>query len=779
MKGKFLLLALLFLAACAKDPVIVYEPTHHWVDKTVAVVYPMRDQIHKTRMERTADWFLTNFQQAQLFGKNGVRLHLEWYDEFTADANALSEKLAADTSVVAIIGPFTSGPLEAFAEACHHTEKPLVAPTVTSEEIIRRFAVSTRTGRKEEFPFLWSLTETDVALLEIALATYATRIQHMFDGSNKASCSVLAPSNAYGKTFSDWAPFEAENMDVDILENAQYSGDDDFLRNMERMLDKGEYLNVEFETECILSVVENFPLVVNTARFRRNYYVMKAMGITEDQLPQVDYYGNDDYYNSFTVMADAIRPAWFCFGAFSQEDLDALDPAVRRDLHCTQGFTPYADPTTGFELSYEYRFGVKPTFEEVKFYDALMLVAFACYTLQDAPSGNRRFNEAIYDLTFPNGSESMGASVWSATAMELFLSSLGSGAPVKFRGAGGNISFDPETCTPATGTTYIHWRILDGKLRILNYFTSGGSNRTSSATVAWNYVYDEVAELRRLREQAQDVDDEKWVYAPLEDQYAVLVHGSIGFSNYRHLADVLSVYQHLRQSGFDDDHIILIADRSPADSKSNPEPGVVRTSLEGPDLLRNVHIDYDASQLTPEDIAAILMGQRSERLPVVLPQGAGNNVFLYWSGHGHCEEMDGADEFVWRDQPVAAGFTGTLLEETVRQMQMRKLFIVAEPCYAEAVVKAIEGIPGVLAMTGAKAQEQSWADNWNKEGNFWMCDRFTSNFVNALTSQPDITYKDLFLYCAQHTLGSHARLVNAAHFGNLYHSGPAEFINRI
>ena len=112
-------------------------------------------------------------------------------------------------------------------------------------------------------------------------------------------------------------------------------------------------------------------------------------------------------------------------------------------------------------------------------------------------------------------------------------------------------------------------------------------------------------------------------------------------------------------------------------------------------------------------------------------------------------------------------------------MQMRKLFIVAEPCYAEAVVKAIEGIPGVLAMTGAKAQEQSWADNWNKEGNFWMCDRFTSNFVNALTSQPDITYKDLFLYCAQHTLGSHARLVNAAHFGNLYHSGPAEFINRI
>ena len=47
-----------------------------------------------------------------------------------------------------------------------------------------------------------------------------------------------------------------------------------------------------------------------------------------------------------------------------------------------------------------------------------------------------------------------------------------------------------------------------------------------------------------------------------------------------------------------------------------------------------------------------------------------------------------------------------------------------------------------------------------------------------ITETPDITYRDLYLYCAQHTLGSHARVVNAAHFGNLYHTGPAEFIKK-
>jgi glycosylphosphatidylinositol transamidase (GPIT) subunit GPI8 len=120
------------------------------------------------------------------------------------------------------------------------------------------------------------------------------------------------------------------------------------------------------------------------------------------------------------------------------------------------------------------------------------------------------------------------------------------------------------------------------------------------------------------------------------------------------------------------------------------------------------------------------------------------------------------------------------MKQTVSRMQQqsayRKLLIVAEPCYAERVVKDLEGIPGVLALTGASAQEQSWADNWNRQGSFWMCDRFSSNFVEAVANNPAQTYRDLFLYCAQHTLGSHARIVNAAHFGNLYHTSPKEFV---
>ncbi|MBQ4386574.1 MAG: hypothetical protein II822_03075 [Prevotella sp.] len=40
------------------------------------------------------------------------------------------------------------------------------------------------------------------------------------------------------------------------------------------------------------------------------------------------------------------------------------------------------------------------------------------------------------------------------------------------------------------------------------------------------------------------------------------------------------------------------------------------------------------------------------------------------------------------------------------------------------------------------------------------------------------TYRHLYLYCAQHTLGSHVHIVNSANFGNLYFTGPREFFVR-
>ena len=780
----FILHCSLFTSCKTEDDKIVVQTEHRWVDKKVAVVYPNRNAMTKAQLERTAQWFLDNYQEAQLSTGVCVRLKLEWYDELTANLDALSTQLANDPDVAAIVGPFNSTSLEVFAEACQQTEKPLIAPTATSEEIIRRYAVPTQSGTRTVRPFLWSLTESDVAFAEVVMTAYASMIQNLY--FLISSAVVLSPDNVYGKTFFDWAPFQAENLGIKLSGNQQYASTDELVRQVKAVLNDNPQVweGLLEPTIQMFCVMENLEQLYKVAEMRRQWY-LDFSPKDEYGIPQGTPF-DDPAYDEFAGEIAAFRRTWIALSDFSQEEINALTDRQRAILQEYEGFSPYADPTTGFEMSYERKFGTKPTFEECKFYDGLLLAGLACHKLAASDNSqssivNSQFNQAIYDLTFPNADASLSATVWDASPMALYLQSLDNGQVPQFRGASGNIAFDAESCAAAAGTTYVHWRIFDGKINFLRYFSSNGSHRTSEATAAWKYLYDENVEQQRFAEQAQD-QEAAIDYAPLTGQYALLVHASTEFKNYRHLSDVLSVYQQLKRNGFDDDHIILIADRSVADDLKNPEPGTVRATIDGPDLMAGAQIDYDASQLSAVEVLRILMGQRSDKLPVVIPPDAGHNVLLYWSGHGRSLNHGGANEFQWREKPHHQGVTAQLLREAVTTMQrnhgFRKLLIVAEPCYGECVVSDLDGIPGVLAMTGANAQEQSWADNWNPSGSFWMSDRFTQNFVTALTENPAITYRDLYLYCAQHTLGSHARVVNAAHFGNLYHTGPAEFVRK-
>lgn len=368
--------------------------------------------------------------------------------------------------------------------------------------------------------------------------------------------------------------------------------------------------------------------------------------------------------------------------------------------------------------------------------------------------------------------------------MELYLSALEQGRLMDFIGASGEIRFDSETYTSALHTTYVHWQIQDGKIQHRNYLSSDGSRRTGQTMAAWNWLVQNAEETFAMSAENRDAAIQ---YPALTEQYAVLVQGSNGWNNYRHQADVLNVYQLLKKNGYDDDHIILIIDKALAQDSKNPEPGLIRASDDGPDLLNGsttpAIIDYDNATLTPSDIRDILLGVQTATTPIVLPKDAGQNILLFWSGHGHNRSSNGADELVWRDADTGQGMTAALLRQTVSQMQQqgsfRKLLVVTEPCFSEAVITPLVGIPGVLAMSSAGSYEQSFADNWSTQLGVWRCDRFSRNLVEHLTASPSTTYRDLYLYCAQHTLGSHVHIVNSSHFGNLYTTGPQEFFEKV
>jgi len=774
--------AVLLVLSCAKqEQEVIVTPRRHWVTHTVAVVAPIGDAATKTRLERTAAWFLENFKEAQRLDTLAVDLKLEWYDELREDPAALGEKLAAREDIDAVIGPFGNDALAAFAPACYRSEKPLIAPTTTSEEIVRRYAVASATGQRKSYPFLWALTESDVKLVETLMSGHAALMKLLYSSLRPAGI-LVAPDDSYGLTFNYWGPFCAQNYNLDLVYNGLFSSQEDMAVQLGAGIAANADRAFSMATMCVVETADQFCAAVKAHRKYALEQTLPGLVGDDPYAPELD-----EWWQFFTVY---FRP-YFIWPNISEESIQALGEEGRRMLQGHQGYCPYADPSTGFELGYEARFSAKPTFAECKFYDALLLSSFAIsyaehQGLKPAEERNRQINQSIIDITAPaaDGSVLSGAA-WNPTVMQAYLKAMEDGRLYHFIGASADIRFDRENYTATTHTTYLRWQILGGQIVHSAYFGEDGSH-SASHDAAWKYLYSQEQALNDFN--GFTAGTYAIEYPALTDQYAVLVQGSAGFSNYRHQADVLSMYQLLRSGGFDDDHIILVLDKGLAEDAQNPEKGVIRASEDGKDLLGGTDglpkavVDYDAAALTPQDIAQILLGNGSDRLKTVLPKDKGQNVLLYWSGHGRSQSSGGVNEFSWRKAQAGEGFTDELLRQTAADMLnlelCRKLLIIAEPCYGEGVVRPLEGIRGVLAITGAAADEQSWADNWNSNSLIWMSDRFTQNVVNYVFEHPQGTYKDLFLYCAQHTLGSHARIVNAARFGNLSVTTPQEFMQK-
>ena len=123
----------------------------------------------------------------------------------------------------------------------------------------------------------------------------------------------------------------------------------------------------------------------------------------------------------------------------------------------------------------------------------------------------------------------------------------------------------------------------------------------------------------------QDFEDtESITYPEHTGNWALLVATSSQWSNYRHQADVLAIYQQLQQAGYTDDHIILIAEDDIAQNPSNTEPGVIRVTPGGDNVYAGAEIDYRLSDLQPADFLSILSGKKSKRLPAVV-ESTGND----------------------------------------------------------------------------------------------------------------------------------------------------------
>lgn len=120
--------------------------------------------------------------------------------------------------------------------------------------------------------------------------------------------------------------------------------------------------------------------------------------------------------------------------------------------------------------------------------------------------------------------------------------------------------------------------------------------------------------------------------------WAVLVSTSRFWFNYRHLANVLSLYRTVKRLGIPDSQIILMLPDDMACNPRNAFPGTVYSNADrAVDLYGdNIEVDYRGYEVTVENFIRLLTDRVGEEMPRSkrLLTDDRSNILVYMTGHG-------------------------------------------------------------------------------------------------------------------------------------------------
>jgi len=741
--------------ACSSDddttPAVPVE-TAEVTTLNVDVVLPASVQ---DEWQLTIDMAMDNIKQAQAKLKRQVKLNLRYHDEDTEDLDVLAYNLthpkAGDDTCHAIIGPYHSSNAMTFLKYAWQQRLPVVMPSCTSAELQRINARET---------YAWFLTESDITQCEIMLAAAHT--------VGYKEVILVYSDDDYGKSFFDWFPYYASEQGVKLSATVAYQKGTDLTSVMKQVASQSH------ERQLLLcAAISDAPCYIDIC----------------DQAATIFEPNADGSYAMFTPLC-------------ADTSLDEyITQGNERSQNFRMGITPYCSPSYGFpQVLYGKRFR-NPTVGEAQMYDALTIIALGA--AHQMANGDRcivngqqvAYNEKPFG---PGLTDHMRAVVcnrsgtpttWTGTSLAVAFNYLALGLDIDVTGASGSLIFDQETSTKVLNSTYIIWELrmedhsdVDGGLVStvdpLIYLSTSGSNTESSTTALW-------AQQKKNIQQFDDMPVS--VTLPeVTDHWAVVISPSTSWANYRHQADAFAMYQTLRRHGYDDDHIVLIVEDNLANDERNAFPGkiyVERSSnpretdpLVNDDVRQGAVVDYHFSQLSRDDLADIMLGRQSDRLPQVIHSTETSDVFFFWSGHGGNGEGP-----LWGNED-GRGFGKDRIKSIVPQMndqqKFRRMMFSIETCFSGLWGEALRGVPNVLVMTAATGYETSKADVHDNELGTFLSNAFARTFRRQVNANNAVAIYDLYRELFRTTTGSHVSIYNQEHYGSVYTETLRDFFPR-
>uniref|UniRef100_A0A0K0DY32 legumain n=1 Tax=Strongyloides stercoralis TaxID=6248 RepID=A0A0K0DY32_STRER len=188
--------------------------------------------------------------------------------------------------------------------------------------------------------------------------------------------------------------------------------------------------------------------------------------------------------------------------------------------------------------------------------------------------------------------------------------------------------------------------------------------------------------------------------------WAVLVAGSNGWYNYRHQADVAHSYHVLKKHGISKKNIITMMYDDIAYNKLNPYPGKIFNTPQGYNVYEELKIDYNGSDVTPENFLAIIEGNKEKVKGGngrVVESTENDKIFIFFSDHGSVGMVS------FPESILTVKNLNITLENMHKNRRYKELTFYLEACESGSMFEGILSTHiNVYAITAANSHESSW-----------------------------------------------------------------------
>lgn len=237
------------------------------------------------------------------------------------------------------------------------------------------------------------------------------------------------------------------------------------------------------------------------------------------------------------------------------------------------------------------------------------------------------------------------------------------------------------------------------------------------------------------------------VFGEHTSNWAVLVSTSRFWFNYRHLANVLSLYRTVKRLGIPDSQIILMLPDDMACNPRNAFPGTVFNNADRAlDLYGdNIEVDYRGYEVTVENFIRLLTDRVGDEMPRSkrLLTDDRSNILVYMTGHGGNEFLKFQDA-----EEISAFDLADAFEQMWEKRRYHEMLFMIDTCQANTMYSKLYS-PNIIATGSSEIDESSYSHHADNDVGVAVIDRYTYynlDFLENHVGEPSskLTLGDLF-----------------------------------